>query len=194
MVIAPRRAQRNSAETDFRLSPVGVRRSIDRSKKAGFKMSEMSAEVTSYHHTQKGPWCLLMYAVAAVFLTVSWYQQEVPPLAVTFGLTGGLMFMLGTSFQTLTVADEGSRLALRFGPFPLFRKRIWYEDIVEVAKGRTTFLDGWGIHLSVRGGWVWNIWGFHCVVLKLKRGTLRIGTDDPDGLHDFLMSRISKAG
>jgi hypothetical protein len=54
-------------------------------------------------------------------------------------------------------------------------------------------LDGWGIHMSVRGGWVWNIWGRDCVVIHLDRSTLRVGTDDAENLTDFLKQRTGMA-
>lgn len=153
-----------------------------------------SADPQTYHHTQKGPWHWLMFVLAAVFLTVSWFVRDVPALMITFSATGVFMFLLGASLRHLTVADEGNLLAIRFGPFPLFRRRIWYDDIVEFEKGRTTFIEGWGIHMSPRGGWVWNIWGRDCIVLRLKRGTLRVGTDDPDNLCRFLESRVPRHG
>jgi hypothetical protein len=148
--------------------------------------------LSTYRRTQKGPWWLLMFAMAAVFLTVSWCVQGVLALGITFLITGIFMFLLGMSLRYLTVEDEGDRLAIRFGPLPVFVKRIFYDDILEVEKGRTTLLDGWGIHLSLRGGWVWNIWGFDCVVLRLNRGILRVGTDDPDGLIEFLKARTGQ--
>lgn len=151
----------------------------------------MNVEVGSYRHTQKGPWSLLLYVLATMFLTVCWYAPLLP-LQITFLITGILMFPLGMSFHHLTVADEGDRLAIRFGPLPLFRKRISYSDIDAVEKGRTMILDGWGIHLSLRGGWVWNIWGRDCVVIRLKQGIIRVGTDDPDGLAEFLKGRVSE--
>jgi hypothetical protein len=154
-------------------------------------MSEIQGDLFTYQHTQKGPWHLLLYAVAAAFLTVSWSVRHVPAPSITFSAMAALMFLFGTSFHHLTVADEGRRLVVRFGPLPLFRRRIWYDDIREVERGRTTFLDGWGIHLSLRGGWVWNIWGYDCVILRLKRGTLRVGTDDPEGLTEFLKGRTA---
>ncbi len=40
------------------------------------------------------------------------------------------------------------------GPIPLFRRSVKYEDIISVEIGRTTILDGYGIHKSLRGGWV----------------------------------------
>jgi len=104
------------------------------------------------------------------------------------------MFVLGMAFQHLTVSDEGMQLAIRFGPFPLFRRRIWYDDIRNVERGRLTIVEGWGIQLSLRGGWVWSIWGLDCVVIRLSRGTIWVGTDDADNLVRFLQSRMSDDG
>ena len=75
---------------------------------------------------------------------------------------------------------------------PLFRKDIRYDDITKVEVGRTTLLDGWGIHLSVRGGWVWNIWGRDCVVIHRRRGVVRVGSDDAENLAGFLEGRIAE--
>ena len=144
----------------------------------------------TYQHTQNGPWYLLLYALTAVCLTGSW-ALSVLALQIIFLVTGLLMYLLATSLQYLTVADEGNHLAIRFGPLPLFRRRILYDDIREVETGRTTFSDAWGIHWSPWGGWVWSISGFDCVVIRLKRGTIRVGTDDIDGLVAFLRSRIA---
>jgi hypothetical protein len=149
----------------------------------------MNSSGGSYRHTQKGPWSLLLCVLGVVIPGVSW-SAPLLALRITFFVTGILMFLLGMSFHHLTVADEGDRLGIRFGPFPLFRKRIDYGDISAVEKGRTTILDGWGIHLSLRGGWVWNIWGRDCVIIHLKRGIIRVGTDDPDGLLAILKDRM----
>jgi hypothetical protein len=74
-------------------------------------------------------------------------------LNITFLATGLFELLLGACLGHLTVADQGSQLAIRFGPFPLFQRRTWYDDILEAEKGRATFVDGWAIHLSFRGGW-----------------------------------------
>ena len=76
---------------------------------------------------------------------------------------------------------------------PLFRRRVRYEDIRDVEIGRTVLLEGWGIHMSPRGGWVWNIWGRDCVVIHLETGTLRVGTDDDANLEALLRQRIGSA-
>ena len=143
----------------------------------------------TYHHTQKAPWFLLLFAFAVLFLTLTWSLRDEPALLVIFPLSGLMMAVFGFCFQHLTVADEGDWLAIRFGPWPLFKKRIRYEDIREVEVGRTTVLDGWGIHMSLRGGWVWNIWGRDCVVIRHQRRVTRVGTDDAQGLADFLKDR-----
>jgi hypothetical protein len=92
---------------------------------------------------------------------------------------GLLMLVVAASFHHLTVEDRGDVLAVRFGPLPLFLRTVRYADIQAVEIGRTLRLDGWGIHYSLRGGWVWNLWGRDCVVVRFRDGrTLRIGTDD----------------
>lgn len=74
---------------------------------------------------------------------------------------------------------------------PLFRRNVRYADIESVEVGRTLFLDGWGIHYSIRGGWVWNLWGRACVVVHFRNGkTLRIGTDDAENLAAFLLCKV----
>ena len=150
----------------------------------------MNVEVGRYRHTQKGPWGLLLYVLAVVFLTVSWYAPLLP-LQVTFLITGILMFPLGPSLGHLVVEDEGDRLFIHFGPLPLFQKRIRYDDIREVGKGRLPFHESGGIHWSPWNGWVWSVWGYDCVVIRLKRRVVRVGTDDPDGLLAFLKGRIA---
>ena len=103
-----------------------------------------------------------------------------------------LMLFLSLLFHHLTVADEGDHLSIRFGPLPFCCKRIPYDQIRDVEVGRTTWLDGWGIHQSPRGGWVWNIWGWDCVVIHREQGPFRVGTDDAAELADFLKRRIGR--
>ncbi|PAY16358.1 hypothetical protein CKO51_27285 [Rhodopirellula sp. SM50] len=127
-----------------------------------------------------------------MFLGLGWVLRNEPVIQWVFPAAGLLTLILSASFHHLTVEDEGDRLSIRFGPIPLFRRSIKYEDIVSVEVGRTTVLDGWGIHTSIRGGWVWNIWGTDCVALRLRNGILRIGTDDADQLSEFLNRRLSE--
>jgi hypothetical protein len=148
---------------------------------------------SSYKHVQHTPGLLLqlMYVIGlfVVLGRVLIGEQPIPWFSPPI-----LLFILifAGSFHHLTVEDKRERLSVSFGPIPLFRRTIRYDDIVGVEIGRTTILDGWGIHWSLRGGWVWNIWGRDCVVLQLRKGILRVGTDDAENLAAFVRGRIGE--
>jgi hypothetical protein len=153
---------------------------------------DAATEAPGYSHTQKAPLCLILYGSALACLALAWVVGSAPGnvIAVTVGI---LIALLAPAFHHLAVEDEGGRLAIRFGPLPLFRRTVSYDDIERVEVGRTLLLDGWGIHYSVRGGWVWNLWGWDCVVVHLKSGgVLRIGTDDAVNLDRFLEGEVTR--
>ena len=148
-----------------------------------------AATTPEYTHTQKAPLCLILYVSALVCFVLVWLVGDTPGIVIGGGV--GLLFaLLGPCFHHLTVEGQGEVLAIRFGPVPLFRRPVRYADIGSVEVGRTLLLDGWGIHLSVRGGWVWNLWGRACVAVHFTNGSvLRIGTDDAENLARFLEYR-----
>ena len=151
--------------------------------------------VPGYRHTQAGPWSWVLYLVGVVMLGAAWLAWEEPVAAVILVVVGGFILLLGASFQYLTVSDAGDRLAVRFGPLPLVGTSVRYEDIEKVEVGKTTLLDSWGIHMSPRGGWVWNIWGWDCVVIHRKDGAVRrVGTDDAENLARFVSAKMGKPG
>ncbi len=150
-------------------------------------------ETPGYSHTQKASLCLILYGSALFCFFFVWTVAGTPDIFIAIAV-GLLIALLGPAFHHLTVEDQGERLAIRFGPIPLFRRTVQYADIVKVEIGRTLILDGWGIHWSIRGGWVWNLWGRDCVVVRLKKGVLRIGTDDAENLARFLEGKIAKEG
>ncbi len=150
-------------------------------------------QVPAYAHTQKSPLCLSIYATALGMLVIAVLlrnEPEVPFISPLFFVVGGMTAVLAPAIHHLTVADRGEVLAIRFGPLPLLRRTVRYDNMEKVEVGRTLFLDGWGIHYSLRGGWVWNIWGRDCVVVHLRQGVLRIGTDDAANLARFLEGKI----
>ncbi len=150
----------------------------------------MMSDGPTYRHTQAAPLCLLLYATALVLLVVGLAVPDEPPIRWLFPTVGLLVLVVAVSFHHLTVEDRGDGLAVRFGPFPLFRRTVRYSDIKAVDVGRTLLLDGWGIHYSLQGGWVWNLWGRECVVVRFRDGrTLRIGTDDAENLAAFLQAK-----
>ena len=147
---------------------------------------------TGYFHRQRAPLCLLVYVLAIPLFLLGWLIADEPLIRWLFPPIGLLMMGLAASFHHLTVRDEYDRLAIRFGPLPLFRRTVRYDDIAAAEVGRTQAIDGWGIHYSLRGGWVWNIWGRECVVVRFKDGgTLWIGTNDGENLAAFLSGKIA---
>ena len=144
----------------------------------------------TYAHTQKAPLCLLLYGIALANVVLACAIGDPVGIYICGGVALFLT-LLAPAFHHLTVIDLGDELAIRFGPVPLFRRTVRYADVEKAEIGRTLILDGWGIHMSIRGGMVWNLWGRDCVVVNLKRGILRIGTDDAENLAHFLNQRIS---
>jgi hypothetical protein len=154
----------------------------------------VAAPAPGYKHTQTGPLCLILYGSGLACLAVAGLVGSAPAnlIAAAVGL---VLALIGPAFHHLTVEDQGDRLAIRFGPLPLFRRTVRYAGIEGVEVGRTLLLDGWGIHYSLRGGWVWNVWGRDCVVVHRKHGgVLRIGTDDAANLARFLEGKIVQRG
>ena len=146
-----------------------------------------------YDHTQTSPLFLFLVAIAIGFFV--WGNQvDGQKLSITLFSIGAVWFLLGLSFRQLTCRDEGAHLRISFGPLPIFRRKLLYSRLEKVKQNRSRLLDGWGIHLCTRGGWVWNLWGFDCVDIDFTGGKkLRLGTDDPEGLADFLNSRTPES-
>jgi len=146
--------------------------------------------MNDYSHTQKAPLCLILYGLTLASFVVAWVIGS-DPASFTALAVGLVTALVASAFHHLSVIDQGDVLAIRFGPVPLFCRTVRYADIEKVEVGRTLLLDGWGIHYSIRGGWVWNIWGRDCVVVHRKKGSvLRIGTDDAENLVRFLEGKI----
>lgn len=147
-----------------------------------------------YEHTQKGWVDVTLYAGALAALVGVWFSRDDRPEMIILCVAACLMVLLGLCFKTLTVRDEGEHLAVRFGPLRVFRTCIPYAQMTAVKTARSSVLDGWGIHWMPGKGWIYNLWGFDCVSITLGRKTVRIGTDDPQGLTEFLITKIAPDG
>ncbi len=146
-----------------------------------------------YEHTQKAPFYLLLVGIASGMLAGVWFMPE-PVSQLSLAVGGGVTAILAMAFRQLTVRDEGDGLLVCFGPLALFRRRVGYAEIERVEQTRSSWLDGWGIHMSPSGGWIWNLWGFDCVDVYLTRGRkLRIGTDDARELTAYLRQHVEPA-
>jgi hypothetical protein len=149
-----------------------------------------SPPLVTYWHRQTAPLCLILYLLAVVFFAVGYGVRGAPAVSVVLSLAGLAILVLAASFHHLTVADEGEALAIRFGPLPLFRTAIRYDDIRRIEIGGAASV---GIHLSLRDGWIWNLWGRDTIVFHLRNGTIfRLGSDDCENLAGFIETRIEE--
>ncbi|NQU23982.1 MAG: hypothetical protein HQ567_22090 [Candidatus Nealsonbacteria bacterium] len=142
-----------------------------------------------YRHTQRGWVHYILYATTVLMLGVAWGARGDPVAFWILIGTGLLTGALGPTFHHLTVCDEVDCLAVRYGPLPMFGKRIRYDEITQIDADRTTLLDGWGIHYFPGRGWTYNISGFDCVKLTMGRRVIRVGSDDVENLTEFLRQR-----
>lgn len=143
-----------------------------------------------YNHTQNGYWHWVLYAVILAEAPWAWVAREDSLAVGVMAAVAVVLALAALTFQWMTVRDEGEALAIRFGPLPLFRKRIPYTEITAVEPARTSILDGWGIHYIPGRGWTYNVWGFDCARLNLGNRIVRIGSDDVENLVRFLRERI----
>ena len=142
-----------------------------------------------YDNTQTGPWFLLIHGAAAMFLIFA--VQQVIPENWAISMWLGLFVptaLFGFCFVHLNVQDLDNRMVVRFGPIRLFGTTIHYEQITGFATDRSSFLDGWGIHLK-SGSWIYNIWGYDCVQIQQGEKSTWIGTNDMPGLLALLEER-----
>ncbi len=144
-----------------------------------------------YDHRQKAvlPWLLWVIALGmlVVVAMIPASQRWVQGLLMVLGL---VFIGLGFTFGHLRVRDGGSHLMVQFGPLPLVRRRIDYDQIQNFAAERSSLIDGWGVHYHPVKGWIYNIQGFDCVRLDLGEHKFRVGTDDVAGLMELLKQRV----
>ena len=141
-----------------------------------------------YRHLQSGPVHFILYGLALLMLLFAVLANEfTETLLVTLAT---LMVFCALSFHHVWVFDAGNVLAIRYGPLPLFRRKLLYQDMVSVEKSEAGWFDGAGIYYVPRHGWVYNLWGLECVTIRMKDSVVRIGTDDRDEFIKFIESKL----
>ena len=148
----------------------------------------------TYNHTQHGPWHYLLFVLTLATLGGAWLARSQPAVVNMLWAIAAVFALCGLMFGSLTISDKGEWLALRYGPLPVIRKRIRYDAIAGVEVGRTSILDGWGLHYMPCRGWTYNIWGFACVKFTLGRKIIRVGTDDAEGLAKVIRKKVGSNG
>jgi hypothetical protein len=152
--------------------------------------------VDGYDHVQRTWYAPLFAGVAAVLLGCAALLRPPPGAVVALVAAGVALGLAAGAMAWLRVRDAGDRLEVRFGPLPLFRRRLWYRDVERAELSRSHWYEGWGVRWNPVRGWLWNAAGLDCVCVYRagRRKPFRIGTDDPHGLAAFLNARAGAPG
>jgi hypothetical protein len=145
-----------------------------------------------YSHQQRAWISIILYAFAITIFPLAVLMGDLAG-TVFVGVVAAFLLVLATAMHYLQVEDDRERLTIAFGPLPLFRTFVNYADIQEVRVAQIPLLCGAGIHYMLGFGWVWKIGGRDGVVLKLKKRTITIGTDEAEKLASFLDKRRAAA-
>ncbi len=143
-----------------------------------------------YRHTQTAPIGRLLYPLVAAQLGLAWFVRDETWIVVVLAVTSAVVLVVTWSFGSLTIQDEGDFLGIGYGPLPLVYKRIAFDTVENAERGHTKWIDGWGIHWVPGRGMTYNLWGFDCVKLTIAGKTVRLGTDDPEGLLELVESKL----
>ncbi len=149
----------------------------------------------SYHHTQRGELHWVLTLLGAGWFFAAWMARHHAGATFSLMFVAAVCFLLSLSLQTLTVRDEGEHLRIRFGPLPLFQRRIAYRDVTAVSVDR---LPG------RRSVWRWLLarlprcYGTSCVAADVcvrlslaGQRVVRVGSDDAENLAAFVQRRIA---
>ncbi|MCK4375288.1 MAG: hypothetical protein KAX19_08165, partial [Candidatus Brocadiae bacterium] len=97
-----------------------------------------------YEHRQYGPWFVMLLVMGAGILAIAVWLAVSGRAAVEVALlmiaAGAVFLLAATLFVYLDVRDERDRLALRFGPMPLFGTSLPYEALESVEPARMGLL------------------------------------------------------
>ncbi|MEO7456162.1 MAG: hypothetical protein ABIY52_07855 [Gemmatimonadaceae bacterium] len=139
----------------------------------------------SYEHTQRSSLVPLLFggiglATLAILFLPSLHDMPLGP-RLLLGATGIALMGSGYVFSTLTVRVADGALAWHFGP-GAFRKSVPLASVAKAEETTTSAIEGWGIHLTMRG-WLYNVSGRKAVLVTLRDRTgFLLGSDEPDAL------------
>lgn len=146
-----------------------------------------AADLPRYRHRQMG-WAMLGLFAVPITLCIASADYH-PQQAASLLWLAGILVLAAWQFAWLWTEVDASTLRLYFGP-GLIRKRVLLVDIVGAEVARSRLLEGWGIHYT-RRGWLYNVSGRDCVLIRLRNGkSFLVGSDDAMGLWEALQQRI----
>ena len=163
---------------------IGIMESIKLSRGSG-SPGVSPDNLATYSHRQIGKIQIWASIIAVIIILItSFFTPEILFLLiiVVLALVCGLLL-----FSTLTVEVTQAGIRIAFGPVPVIRKMITFDQISDFARVESPWYYGWGVR-PIRNGKLYNISGYEGVEIRLTTGKrLRIGTDDQDGLIEALV-------
>ena len=138
------------------------------------------SETIVYGHRQIG-WAMIagMLVAIAVVAVVFALVERYGDVRLDFNIVIVVLAVIAAMFSSLTTRITDRAMAWWFG-LPMIGRRIPLSEIESISATRTNLMEGWGIHLTIWHGWVWNVSGFNAVHVTLRSGTkFAVGTPEP---------------
>lgn len=152
----------------------------------------------SYKHSQFS--YLTFFITIALLTFFIWAQVTAslepssPDSGANLAITSMMIFIVAilASFISLQVSIDDSYLRIKFG-YGLFRKKFLLSDITDAIPVKNKRYYGRGIRVRFRPKMiVYNVAGLDAVEIHLENGnTYRIGTDEPQQLHQAITNKIA---
>jgi hypothetical protein len=142
----------------------------------------------TYEHKQFSPLALLSLVPAGIAFARYGFQGPRRNARLAALAATGVCSIPFTKLTT-RVDERGVSWAFGFG-FP--RGSISFDDIAAVQMTQTRMMEGFGIHWTLRHGWLWNVAGWDAVMIRKTNGrAVTLGSDDAQGLYDAIRSHVS---
>ena len=151
-------------------------------------------EENRYRHRQIGFVTLFgVGGTAAVLALIALLAGLPRDVALVLSGVAAILAICAGLFSSLTVQVSNEELCWWFGP-GLIRLRCPVSQIEDVRKVTNKWYYGWGIKITPHG-WLYNVSGLAAVEIVQRSGVrFRIGTDEPDELHDAVLALLSRRG
>jgi hypothetical protein len=137
----------------------------------------------TYSHTQPGTTIVgALLIMVGVFAVLGFCIAKVFFISVLF------LLVVGWLFHSLKIDIGEGKLEWAFGP-SLIRKQVALSEIVSAVPVKNG--PSWGIHWSPRTGWLYNVSGWHAVLVTLRDGKkFTLGTDEPAALAEAIKKHV----
>ena len=144
-----------------------------------------------YNHTQRSPAALIFLVLAALIPIGLLISGVLPPndagARLTLFVVTLVMLTSAYVFSSLTIEIRSGQLSWWFGP-GVVKKTVPLSNIVSAEPTNTSVINGWGIHLTMRG-WLYNIAGRRAVLVTQRDGKrFLLGSDEPERLAEAIMA------